>query len=156
IAVGATVAANMLAVRAGDGADVAMPYTFGSGPGQWQPDPLHPNQKPLGSLWGSVTTFCMNSPEDFHVPPPPDLTSQAYTDAFNAVKNYGGEGVNPSRLRTAEQTQIAFFWGYDGSPGVATPPRLYNQITEVLAAQKHNTVVENARFFALINLAMAD
>src|SRR5262249_52468683 len=37
-----------------------------------------------------------------------------------------------------------------------TPPRLYNQIAETLAGQRHNTVVENARFFALVNLAMAD
>src|SRR5262249_7457698 len=72
------------------------------------------------------------------------------------VKNLGGDGVTTPSTRTDEQTQIAFFWGYDGSPGLATPPRLYNQIAEVLAAQKHNTVVENARFFALINLAMAD
>src|SRR5262249_6038581 len=37
-----------------------------------------------------------------------------------------------------------------------TPPVHYNQIAETLAVQQHNSVVDNARFFALINLAMAD
>jgi hypothetical protein len=156
VRVGAAVAANMMAVRSNDNADVTMPYTPGSGPGQWQPDPLHPDQVPVGPLWGDVKMFCMADPEDLHVPPPPALTSQQYTDAFNEVKNYGGDGVTTPTLRTAEQTQIAIFWGYDGSPGLSTPPRLYNQIAEVLAAQQHNTVVQNARFFALVNLAMAD
>ena len=32
----------------------------------------------------------------------------------------------PNTLRTAEQTQIGIFWGYDGSPGLSTPPRLYS------------------------------
>ena len=53
----------------------------------------------VGSLWGKVTTFALASAEQFHAPPPPKLTSQAYTDAFNEVKNYGGD--SPDTLRTA-------------------------------------------------------
>ena len=34
--------------------------------------------------------------------------------------------------------------------------RFYNQIAETLAVQEGNTVIQNARFFALINIAMAD
>jgi hypothetical protein len=64
--------------------------------------------------------------------------------------------VTTLTLRTAEQTQISLFWGYDGSPGLATPPRLYNQIAEVPALQQNNSEVQNARFFALVNIAMAD
>jgi hypothetical protein len=33
---------------------------------------------------------------------------------------------------------------------------MYNQIVRVIAEQKRNTVEENARLFALVNLAMAD
>src|SRR5262249_30175314 len=88
--------------------------------------------------------------------PPPALTSQDYAEAYNEVKNLGGDGITTPTLRTKQQTQIGIFWGYDGSPGLGTPPRLYNQIAETLAVQMHNTVVENARYFALINLAMAD
>jgi hypothetical protein len=156
VVVGHVVAAAILAARSNDGADVPMNYTFGSGPGAWQPDPLHPNQTPVGSLWGNVTPFALTSGEQFEAPPPPALTSQEYTDAFNEVKNYGGDGVTTPTLRTPEETQIGDFWGYDGSPGLGTPPRHYNQIAETIAVQEGNTVVQNARFFALINLSMAD
>jgi hypothetical protein len=156
VAVGQIVAAGILAARSHDGSDIAMPYTPGNQPGQWQPDPLHPNQTALGSLWGDVTPFTLQSGEQFHAPPPPALTSEAYTDAFNEVKALGGDGVHTPTTRTAEQTQIAIFWGYDNSPGLSTPPRFYNQIAEVLAEQEHNTEVQDARFFALIDLALAD
>jgi hypothetical protein len=154
--VGQVTAAAILAARANDGADLPMTYTFGSGPGAWQADPLHPTQHPLGPMWGDVTPFAMNSTEQFHVPPPPALTSQAYTDAFNQVKYYGGDGVTTPTLRTADQTQIALFWAYDGTPGLGAPPREYNQVAETIAVQQGNTVVQNARLFALVNIAMAD
>src|SRR5205085_7732655 len=91
--VGRITAAAILAVRSHDGAEVAMPYTPGSQPGQWQPDPLHPNQQALGSLWGEVTPFTLLSPEQFHAPQPPALTGQQYAAAFNEVKSLGGDGV---------------------------------------------------------------
>jgi hypothetical protein len=154
--VGKIVAAAVLAARANDHSSDPMSYTFGSGPGAYQVDPLHTDQMPHGPEWGNVTTFAIPSAEAFHVPPPPALTTQQYTDAFNEVKNYGGDGITTPTMRTPEQTQIAIFWGYDGSPGLATPPRFYNQIAETLAVQQGNTVVQNARFFALVDLALAD
>jgi hypothetical protein len=51
---------------------------------------------------------------------------------------------------------IGIFWGYDGTIGLGTPPVLYNEITETLARQMHNSEVENARLFTLVNVAMAD
>jgi hypothetical protein len=39
---------------------------------------------------------------------------------------------------------------------LGTPPRLYNQIARTIAVQEGNTIVENSRLFALINIAMAD
>src|SRR5262249_24042119 len=59
-------------------------------------------------------------------------------------------------VRTPEQTEIGIFWGYDGRPGLGTPPRLYNQIVRTIAMQEHNTETDNARLFALVNIAMAD
>ena len=76
----------------------------------------------------------IHSGAQFHVGVP-ELTSQAYTDAFQEVKAYGGDGVHTPTLRTPEQTTIGIFWAYDGSPGVGTPPRLYNQIVRVIAQQ---------------------
>ena len=59
-------------------------------------------------------------------------------------------------MRTREQTQIGIYWGYDGTPGLGTPPRLYNQIAMKIAEQMHSDTVELARLLALINVAMAD
>jgi hypothetical protein len=158
VQVGKTTAAAILAARSDDHSNVDMTWPSGTQPGQWQPDPLHSNQKAWGPLWGGVTPFTMtpSAVGQFDAPPPPPITSQAYADAYMEVKNYGGDGVITPTLRTPDETQIAFFWGYDGSPGVGTPPVNYNEITEAIATQQHNNVVDNARLFALVNLAMAD
>jgi hypothetical protein len=39
---------------------------------------------------------------------------------------------------------------------MGTPPRLYNQIAREIASQEENAVHQNARLFALLNIAMAD
>lgn len=156
VELGRRVARAELAARAHDGADIALDYTCGDQPGQYRPDPLHPNQMALSPDWGGVTPFVMTSGSQFPAPPPPALTSQQYTDAFNQVKSLGGDGVSTPTTRTAEQTGIGIFWAYDGTPGLGTPPRLYNQITRVIAQQEHNTEVQNARLFAMVNVAMAD
>src|SRR5262249_22724178 len=67
-----------------------------------------------------------------------------------------GDGITTPTLRTPQQTIIGLFWGYDGSPNIGVPPRLYNQITRLIARQEGNNEVQNARLFALVNMAMAD
>lgn len=155
-ALGAQVASEMLADRANDGSSNNPTYTPGTQPGEWRPDPLHPTQTAVGPGWGSVTPFVIQNPDQYQVPPPPALTSAAYTDAFNYLKVIGGDGIITPTIRTPEQSLIGNFWSYDGSPGIGTPPVEYNQITEVIAQQQGNTVMQNARLFALVNLAMAD
>ncbi|MBI3408549.1 MAG: phosphatase PAP2 family protein [Planctomycetes bacterium] len=154
--IGHQVSQAMLTARQNDGSPNPMPYTPGTNPGDWQPDPLHPTQQALTPGWGSVTPFAMTSGDQFQVPPPPDLTSPEYAAAYNQVMAIGGDGVHTPTTRTAEQTTIGIFWGYDGSPGIGVPPRLYNQIARVIAQQQGNTEVQNARLFALLNIAMAD
>jgi hypothetical protein len=156
VQVGQTVAAAILTARANDGSNAPMHYDLNPKLGTWRPDPLHPSQMPVGPEWGSVTPFALLSTTSVNIPPPPKLISQQYADAFNEVKLYGGDGVTTPTIRTAEQTEIGIFWGYDGSPGLSTPPRFYNQIAETIAVQQGNSVVQNARMFALINFSMAD
>jgi len=55
-----------------------------------------------------------------------------------------------------EETLVGVFWGYDGARELGTPPRLYNQIVRVVADKQNNTSAQNARLFALVNVAMAD
>jgi hypothetical protein len=158
VAVGSAVARYILAVRAHDGSQVdaagqPVNYTYGQMPGQWRADPLHPNATPLTPDWGGVTPFAIPSATKFLPPPPATLGSLAYATAYQEVKILGA--LN-STVRTPEQTQIAFFWGYDAQPGLCAPIRLYNQVAEVIAQQAGNSETANARFFALVNIAMAD
>jgi len=160
-AVGAKVAQEVLAARTNDGSQIdavgqPVNWTYGQMPGDWRPDPLHPNAKPLTPDWGQVKPFAIPDVPDFSAPPPPDITSKEYADAYTEVKEYGGDGISTPTLRTQEQTDIGIFWGYDAQPGLCAPVRFYNQIADVLAVQQHNTEVQNARFFALVNIALAD
>jgi hypothetical protein len=156
VMVGQVAAAQILAARASDGSKVLPSYTFGTLPGQWNVDPLHPSQMALGVDWGAVTPFAMPNVTQFNAPPVPPMNSAAYTAAFNEVKALGGDGIHTPTTRTAKQTMIGIFWGYDGSIGLGTPPVLYNEITQTIARQMHNGLAENARLFALVNVAMAD
>jgi hypothetical protein len=158
VAVGAAVAKYTIAARTNDGSQVDAPgqpvnYVYGQLPGQWRPDPLHADAQPLTPDWGGVKPFAVQSATQFLPPPPPPLDSKAYTAAYLEVKAIGAQD---SIIRTSEQTNIGFFWGYDAQPGLCAPVRFYNQIAEVLAQQEGNSEVDNARFFALINIAMAD
>jgi hypothetical protein len=155
IALGKTVAQACMNSRANDHSDAMMNYspTNPPKPGHHQVDPLHPTQPFLAPNWGDVTPFGMVNVNNFKIPAPPALNSQAYTDAYNQVMSLGAAN---STTRTQEQTNIGLFWAYDGTPGLGTPPRLYNQIAQTIANQQDNTEYENARMFALINVAMAD
>lgn len=59
-----------------------------------------------------------------------------------------------SLQRTADQTDIALFWADGG--GTATPPGHWNQIVADLILEQGGTLVDRARAFALLNLALAD
>jgi hypothetical protein len=125
-------------------------------PGQWRQDPISQIPLALGAHWGECRTFVLQSAQQFRLPPPPDMTSDAYTTAYNEVKAIGGDGVHTTSIRTPEQTFIGIFWGYDGTPSLCAPPRFYNQITVQVADQKHMQQIELARLLVLVNVAMAD
>jgi hypothetical protein len=153
-AVGAEVARGCIKSRKNDGMELNPPYVGSNLPGVFQTYPGEPAA--LTPAWGDVTPFTMADVSGFIAPPPPAMGSPEYAAAYNEVKNLGGDGITTPTARSAEQTEIGIFWGYDGTPGLGTPPRLYNQIARTIALQEGNTQVENARMFALINLAMAD
>lgn len=163
VTVGKKAASNILADRVGDGkanedtAILGHPMTTGL-PGEHMADPLNPGQGLLTRGWGAVRTFSGFNPASvaFRTPPFYALTSPDYTANFIDVKSLGGDGIVTPTVRTAEQTDIGLFWAYDGSIDIGVPPRFYNQIARVIAKQEGNTVVENARLFALINIALAD
>ncbi|MFM6021877.1 MAG: vanadium-dependent haloperoxidase, partial [Dolichospermum sp.] len=101
--------------------------------------------------WGQVTPFALTSGDQFRPDGVPALNSADYTIEFNQVKDLG---KNNSTTRTADQTEIAKFWA-DGA-GTFTPPGHWNQIAQNVAAEKGNSLVDNARLFALLDISLAD
>ncbi len=161
VTVGAQAAANILLLRDNDGAAQGDEFIYPEStemPGEHVPDPINPGQGLLTPGWGKVDTFSSIDVTDLDVRtlPPPELTDQAYTDDFLDVFFLGGDGIITPTLRSREETEIGLFWAYDGARGIGVPPRLYNQIARTIAKQKKNTLVQNARLFALVNIAMAD
>jgi len=147
---GEFVANEILAARTSDGSDAIVPPPGGSGPGVWVPTP--PAFLPyLLPQWGFVTPFAMSSSAQFRPPGPPALDSQRYAADYNEVKELGAA---VGSTRTEEQTLIALFWA-DGA-GTETPPGHWNSIAQTISAARGNTLEENARLFALLNIAMAD
>jgi hypothetical protein len=93
----------------------------------------------------------MTSGSQFSPDEIPALTSREYTRAFNEVKSLGSA---TSTTRTADQTNIALFWA--NGAGTATPPGHLNVMATVVAEERGNTLSQNARLFAMLNVALAD
>lgn len=153
IALGQATAAAVLAARVNDGDNSPSGYIPSDQPGHWRSDPLNPGQTPYADYYGIVRPFVIANPADYAAPPLPPMTSAEYTASFNEVKAYGAKN---STVRTEDQKQIGIYWGYDGAPGLGVPPRLYNQVARTLAEQQGNTQSQNARMFAMVNIAMID
>jgi hypothetical protein len=155
-AVGRAAAQAMIDARSGDGADDNTPYVNGTKPGDWQPAngavPATPN-------WPRVKPFCMTSGSQFRPPRPGGylskvemLRSPEYAAQLTEVQELGED---TSTARTAEQTEIAFFWANDVDDTYKPPGHLF-EITKIVSDQRNLDVVENARLFALVALAMGD
>jgi len=169
-ALGSRAAAAILALRDNDGSQLpeelyGSQYIPVPGPGKWRQDPIAKQPVALGSRWGAVKPFVLQSATQFPIPPPPALNSAAYAAALDEVRRLGGCGSDVAACspgspkpteRSDEQRQISVYWGYDGTPGLGTPPRLYNQIAVHIADQMSVNEVELARLLALLNTAMAD
>lgn len=145
IAVGqASATANMLR-RRGDGSeDAAQPvYVPRSGPGEYQFTPPFDFAALPG--WGRVKPFVIDLRK--HPLEGPDrLTSAQYARDLAFVQAIGRID---SRIRTAEQSEIAQFWYEDSPLG-------WNRIANSAVRQRHLDNWAAARVFALVNFALAD
>jgi hypothetical protein len=157
---GNSIGAQTIASRIDDGSAIKVAYTPGTNPGDWAPTAVVTNPDGTTSpapaafpQWGNVTTFGIPQPNIVtdRPTPPPALTSEQYAAEFNQVKDLGAAN---STTRTAEQTEIAKFWA-DGA-GTFTPPGHWNQIAQDVARDKFNSLVDNARLFAALDVAEAD
>lgn len=145
VTVGEATAAAMIAARQGDGRFGPPPPLYPPAPGIWRPTP--PNYANDPAPWvGNVRPFIVPSAEMLRTDGPNALTSTAYAEDFNEIKEVGSL---TSTTRTANQTDAAIFW-QDHAPA------LWNRIFRTLAANQQLDIVENARLFAMTDLAASD
>jgi hypothetical protein len=141
MAVGEEVAAKILDWRASDGADAPNTYRPVTTPGTYVTTTL-----PIGTQWDSVTPWVMERGSQFRPGPPPALASAEWAADYNEVKDIGGK---KSAKRTSEQTEIARFWTITG-------PQSFDPIARQLASAPGRSLSQNARLFALVEMAVAD
>ena len=149
IALGREAAAAIIARRAGDNSDGQFinkdcPKPE---PGKYQCTPGFPFV--AFEAWEKVSPFTLKEMTQFRPGPPYAITDARFTDDLNEVKKLGGDGKTTPSARTADQTQIALFW-FENSP------LKWSRIARTVATEKGLGQWENARLFALLNMALAD
>ena len=141
IKLGEAVAAKILEARAKDGSDAPDAYRPKAKPGVYIPTPIT-----AGSVWPNVKTFAMTLPSQFRPQPPISLKSEQWAIDYNEIKNFGGR---TSTRRSARQTEDARFW-------LAVGPIAYYPVVRQIAAAKKLSLIDSARFLALVAVARAD
>jgi hypothetical protein len=143
---GESVAAAILAARAGDGAALAQ-FVYAA-PGAGTPGVWTPNGTAVSLLpgWGSVTPWVLESGSQFRPDAPPSLDSGRYARDYNEVQELGSVS---STTRTAGQTEIARFW-------LASPTLIWNHIARQVIQARGLDLSDTATTLALMYLAASD
>jgi hypothetical protein len=150
ISVGEAAAAAMIANRASDGSAPPQFYTPPSAnPGEWQPTPGCPAAGGILLHWRNVTPFGVQSSDQFRPGPPPALTSGKYTNDYNEVKRVGALD-STSTERPQDRADVARYFA------VASALHVWDQALRQVSAAQGTTLSENARAFALLDMAIAD
>ena len=145
IALGEYVADRMVDLRADDGFFVPQFYNPMPGIGIWQPTP--PAFAPAATPeWATMRPFAMVSAAQFRPDAPPALTEGRYARDYAEVRLIGE--LNSSS-RTPDQTDAARYWAQLTQPA-------YNRITRAALEYHPLGTWEQARLFALVNLANSD
>jgi membrane-associated phospholipid phosphatase len=100
----------------------------------------------FGAGWAAARPFALTSQNQFRSPPPPDVASGEYTEAFDEVKDIGRF---ESDSRTADQTHLALWWKDFAENS-------HNRLARDLVARERTELVDAARLFALLNLSIYD
>jgi hypothetical protein len=147
VAAGEAAAAAMLAARANDGFLAVFTPVIGTDPGDWRPLgwPTAPAFDPDGWV-GNLKPFLIESPSQFRSRGPLPITSRAYARELWEVRELGA--LNSTR-RTADQTAAAVFWQF-------APIALWNPLARALADRYDLDTADQARLYAIVNLASAD
>jgi hypothetical protein len=150
IAVGQASAAAILTARANDHSTQG-PFLNKTcptaQPGKYQCTPGFPFI--VFEKWENVTPFVLQNKDQFRPGPPYAITDAKFKTDLDEVKSLGGDGKTTSSTRTPDQTQIALFW-------LESSPLKWSRIARAVANTKALDQWENARLFAVLNMALAD
>ncbi len=155
IATGDAAASAMIALRANDGSSPAQFKIPGPAvPGEYQATPSCPimNGIKVGTFfqWQNVTPFGIPGVSEFLLDPPPALDSNQYAKTYNEVKTVGSASAN-STERPQDRANVVLYYA------ASTPTQVFNQAArQVVAQEGWHSLSENARAFALINMALSD
>lgn len=149
---GAAAAAAMLALRHLDGSETPhRSYTLAPAVGVHQATLPAPPSGPSIQFggWGDVKPFALGNSAQF-LPGRAkmlDVGSAAYAAEYNEVKSIGSFAVRNADPNS-EPSKIARYWPGGGGN--------YNGFTRVIATAASQDLWENARLFALVNMAVTD
>ena len=150
IDLGNAAAVAVLGERDGDGWDGEAEYRWHPmAPGVYAEFPDHsgtPQGFVFGAGWAAARGFAMDDASDFRAPPPPAIDSEAYTRAFNEVKELGRF---QSMRRTPDQAHLALWWKDFAENS-------HNRLARDLAALGQLDLAATLRLFALLNMAIFD
>ena len=155
IATGDAAAYSLIALRANDGSSPAQFKIPGPPvPGEWQATVSCPIVNGVASgiafQWQNITPFGIPSVSDFLLDPPPALDSNQYAKSYNEVKAVGSASAN-STERPQDRANVVLYYA------ASSPTQVFNQAArQVVAQEGWHSLSENARDFALINMALSD
>jgi hypothetical protein len=155
IVTGEVAAAQMIALRVGDGAS---PPQFSrpesAEPGVWQTTPGCTAAGGIGFQWQNITPFGIPIVpgsemwlDPFLPGPPPVLTSRKYAKDYNEVKTVGS--LN-STARPQDRTDVVRFFG------LSSPTFVFNLAARQVAVAQGKSLSQNARALTLLNMATND
>jgi membrane-associated phospholipid phosphatase len=152
IAVGDAAANAMITLRANDGSSPPQFKAPGTAiPGEWQATPSCPVVNGVASgvafQWQNIIPFGIRSVSAFLLDPPPALTSNRYAKAYNEVMTVGSVY---STERPPDRANVALYYA------ASSPTQVFNQAAQQVAQEERTSLSENARAFALINMAISD
>ena len=137
VKLGEAVAAKVVAARANDGSNAPDDYRPRTTPQVYVPTAIT-----VASMWPNLKPFAIAKGSQFRPGPSISLESKEWATDYNELKDFGGQN---SAKRTAQQTEIARFW-------LASSPPSYHTFVRQLVTAKQMSVVDSARFMALVTI----
>jgi hypothetical protein len=99
--------------------------------------------------WANVTPFVLQDSTQFRPGPPYAVSDAKFKTDLDEVKSLGGDGKTTASARTTDQTEIALFW-------LESSPLKWSRIARTVATDKQLNLWQNARLFALLDMALTD